>query len=89
MEVIMQEHDPEAPLTEQIKLLWTNYFRDALGAPVRNHFIRQYEYSDLLDEESQNMHLANSDIPNQLLQSKKHIAKNAPYRIFRFPALQK
>ncbi len=56
MEAIMQEHDPEAPLTQQIKLLWTNYFRDALGAPVRNHFIRQYEYSDLLDEESRKLH---------------------------------
>ena len=41
-----------------IKILWTNYFRDALGAPVRNHFIRQYEYSDLLDEESKAMHRA-------------------------------
>jgi len=33
------------------------------------------------------MYLADSDIPNQMLQSKKHIARNAPYRIFRFPAL--
>ncbi len=29
-------------------------------------------------------YLADSDIPNQMLQSKKHIAKNAPYHIYKF-----
>ena len=29
-------------------------------------------------------YLADSDIPNQMLQSKKHMAKHAPYHIFRF-----
>lgn len=56
MAAIMKGHDTDAPLADQIKLLWTNYFRDALGAPVRNHFIKQYEFSDLLDEESKAMH---------------------------------
>ncbi|MEO0338776.1 MAG: L-dopachrome tautomerase-related protein [Bacteroidota bacterium] len=32
-------------------------------------------------------YLADSDIPNQMLQSKKHIAKHAPYNIFRFKSL--
>ncbi len=32
-------------------------------------------------------YLADSDIPNQMLQSKRHMAKNAPYNIFRFKIL--
>ncbi|MEL7120820.1 MAG: L-dopachrome tautomerase-related protein [Bacteroidota bacterium] len=32
-------------------------------------------------------YLADSDIPNQMLQSKKHMAKHAPYNIFRFKPL--
>ncbi|MEW7289484.1 L-dopachrome tautomerase-related protein [Aquimarina sp. 2304DJ70-9] len=32
-------------------------------------------------------YLADSDIPNQMLQSKKHIAKHAPYYIYRFKGL--
>ncbi|MCI4667081.1 MAG: major royal jelly family protein [Bacteroidia bacterium] len=31
-------------------------------------------------------YLADSDIPNQMLQSKKHIKENAPYHIYRFKA---
>jgi hypothetical protein len=33
------------------------------------------------------MYLADSDIPNQMLQSKEHMKKNAPYHIFRFKLL--
>ena len=33
-------------------------------------------------------YLADSDIPNQMLQSKAHIAKNAPYYIFKFEGLR-
>ena len=32
-------------------------------------------------------YLADSDIPNQMLQSKAHINKHKPYHIFRFPAV--
>lgn len=32
-------------------------------------------------------YLADSDIPNQMLQSKEHMRKHAPYHIYRFPAL--
>ncbi len=32
------------------------------------------------------IYLADSDIPNQMLRSKKHIQANAPYNIFRFPS---
>lgn len=34
------------------------------------------------------MYLADSDIPNIMLKSKKHIARHAPYRIFRFPVYE-
>ena len=33
------------------------------------------------------VYLADSDIPNQMLRSKKNIAKNAPYHIYRFPII--
>lgn len=32
-------------------------------------------------------YLADSDIPNQILQRKKHMAEHAPYFIYRFPTL--
>lgn len=34
-----------------------------------------------------NFYLADSDIPNQMLQSKAHIAAHAPYHIFKFKAI--
>ncbi len=34
------------------------------------------------------MYLADSDIPNQMLQSKKHMEKHSPYHIFRFKLLE-
>gem|GEM_PF-201379 len=34
-----------------------------------------------------NIYLADSDIPNLMLQSKEHIAEHAPYHIYRFKAL--
>jgi sugar lactone lactonase YvrE len=34
------------------------------------------------------MYLADSDIPNQMLQSRENIVANAPYHIFRFPVLE-
>ncbi len=34
------------------------------------------------------MYLADSDIPNQMLQSKKHIAKQAPYYIYKFKPIE-
>lgn len=33
------------------------------------------------------IYLADSDIPNQMLQSKSHMRENAPYNIFRFKRL--
>ena len=35
------------------------------------------------------LYLADSDIPNQMLQSKKHIAEHAPYNIYRFKSIEK
>jgi sugar lactone lactonase YvrE len=34
------------------------------------------------------MYLADSDIPNQMLQSKKHIAEHAPYYIYKFKPIE-
>ncbi|NER13941.1 hypothetical protein GWK08_10850 [Leptobacterium flavescens] len=33
------------------------------------------------------MYLADSDLPNQMLKSKKHMKKHAPYHIYRFPLI--
>ena len=43
-------------------------------------------WADGLSLSANNMiYLADSDIPNQILQSKQHIRKSGPYHIFRFP----
>jgi hypothetical protein len=34
------------------------------------------------------MYLADSDIPNQMMQSRENIVANAPYNIFRFKTIQ-